>query len=143
MALSVETVNRLLASGRNYASTIAGFIGGIGIMSASQSKGLTDAFAEIFNGLSMIVHGATSAWAILIVAFPIIGTIMARMASNSATTKNQAAQVQAAIADPNTPVPTEVKVAVVNAAARLPEVEKVVAPALAPIPSTDPAVVPK
>src|SRR5579862_9785094 len=103
MALSVETVNRLLASGRNYASTVVGFIGGIGIMSASQSKGLTDALGEIINGLSMIVHGAASAWSILVVAFPVIGAVMARLASKSATTNNQATQLQAAVKDPNTP----------------------------------------
>lgn len=124
MALSVETVGRLLASGRNYVSTIVGFIGGVGIMSASQSKGLGDAFTEIFNGLSMVVHGATSAWAILIVAFPIIGAIMAKFASNSASTPNQAASVNAAIKDPNTPITMEIKAAVLDTAARIPEVTK-------------------
>lgn len=122
MAFSVETVNRLLASGRNYVSTTVGFIGGIGLMSASQNKGLTDAFSEIFNGLSMVVHGATSAWAILIVAFPIIGGIMAKLASNSATTDNQAKQLKAAIIDPNTPIAPEVKATVLDAAT---EVKKI------------------
>lgn len=117
MAFSTETIGRLLASGRNYASTIAGFIGGIGLMSASQSKGLTDAFNEIFNGLSMIVHGATSAWAILIVAFPVIGAIMAKFASNSATTVSQAKAVKAAVDDPNTVIVPEAKVAITTAAA--------------------------
>ena len=131
MALSVETINRLLASGRNYVSTFAGFIGGIGIMSASQSKGLTDAFMEIFNGLSMIVHGATSAWAILIVAFPIIGSIMARMASKSATVDNQSAQVQAAAKDPNTVVSVQATAAILDAAAEA-------APLKAPIVVSDP-----
>ena len=42
MAMSTEMVGRLLASGRNYASTIVGFIGGMGVISASQSKSLTD-----------------------------------------------------------------------------------------------------
>ena len=78
MAISSETIGRLLASGRNYASTIVGFIGGIGLMSASQQKGFSDAIGEIFNGLSQVVHGATSLWQILIVAFPIIGILMAK-----------------------------------------------------------------
>lgn len=117
MQISTETVGRLLASGRNYASTIVGFIGGVGIMSASQSKGLTDAFNEIFNGLSMIFHGATSAWQIIIVAFPIIGAIMAKFASNSATVPSQAAAVQAAVKDPNTVVSVEAKASILDAAA--------------------------
>src|SRR6185436_107236 len=78
MAFSTETIGQLLASGRHYVSTTVGFIGGIGIMSAAQSKGLSDAFQEIFDGLSMIVHGSTSAWGILMVAFPAIGAIIAK-----------------------------------------------------------------
>lgn len=117
MAFSTETVGRLLASGRNYASTIVGFIGGVGLMSASQSKGLSDAFAEMFNGLSMVFHGATSAWQIIVVAFPIVGVVMAKMASNSAKVTNQAAAVQAAVKDPNTAVAIEAKASILDAAA--------------------------
>lgn len=116
MALSSETVSRLLASGRNYASTLVGFIGGVGVVSASQSKGLTDALNEIFNGLSMVFHGATSLWQILVVAFPIIGVVLARFASNSAKVVNQAAAVKAAVVDPNTPIPPEAKTAIITAA---------------------------
>lgn len=116
MNLSTETIGRLLASGRNYASTVVGFIGGVGVISAAQSKGLTDALGEIFNGLSMIVHGATSMWQILVVAFPIIGIVMAKIASNSAKTVNQAAAVKAAVVDPNTPISPETKAAIVVAA---------------------------
>jgi hypothetical protein len=134
MAFSTETVGQLLASGRHYISTTVGFIGGIGIMSAAQSKGLTDAVNEIFTGLNMIFHGATSAWAILITAFPLIGAIMAKFASNSASLPSQAAAVKAAVEDPNTPVPVEAKVAIIDATAKLPEVVgdiKVADPALA------------
>lgn len=122
MALSIVTVGQLLASGRNYASTIAGFVGGVGLMSASQSKGLVDAFSEIFNGLSMVVSGATNAWGILIVAFPIIGAIMAKFASNSASLPSQAAAVKEAVKDPNTPVPIEAKADILDATAGLEEV---------------------
>lgn len=132
MGISTETIGRLLASGRNYTSTIVGFIGGIGLMSASQSKGLTDAFGEMFNGLSMIAHGATSAWQIIVVAFPIVGVIMAKMASNSAKTANQAAAVQAAVADPNTPVSDEAKTAIVKAAAPIVATEPALATAAVP-----------
>lgn len=107
MTISTETIGRLLASGRNYVSTLVGFIGGIGLMSAAQQKGVSDALGEIFNGLSQIVHGATSLWQILIVAFPIIGIWMAQMASKSASVPNQAAAIKAAVDDPNTPIPPE------------------------------------
>src|SRR5215207_10050903 len=109
MAFSTETIGQLLASGRHYVSTTVGFIGGIGIMSAAQSKGLTDAFQEIFDGVSMIVHGSTSAWAILVVAFPIIGGLMGKIASNSASLPSQAAALKTAVEDPNTAVPKEAK----------------------------------
>lgn len=134
MAFSSETVGQLLASGRHYISTTVGFIGGIGIMSAAQSKGLTDAVNEIFTGLNMIFHGATSAWAIIIVAFPLIGGIMGKIASNSASLPSQAAALKAAVKDPNTPVPEEAKVDILDATAALPEVVsdiKVADPALA------------
>lgn len=116
MALSVETVNKLFASGRNYISTIVGFVGGIGLMSAAQQKGVMDALNEIFNGLSQIFHGATSLWGILIVAFPAIGIWMAQMAKNSASVPNQAASLQAAVADPNTPITPETKTTIVATA---------------------------
>jgi len=116
VALSAETVGRLLASGRNYASTIVGFIGGVGVISAAQSKGLTDALNEIFNGLSMVFHGATSLWQILVVAFPIIGLAMGKFASNSAKVTNQAPAVLAAVKDPATPIPPETKTAIIAAA---------------------------
>lgn len=122
MTFSTETIGRLLASGRNYASTIVGFIGGVGLMSASQQKGFTDALNEIFNGLSQVFHGATSLWQILIVAFPVIGAVMAKLASNSAKVSNQAVALKAAIVDPNTPIPAEVKTVVLEAAT---EVKKI------------------
>jgi hypothetical protein len=116
MALSTETVGRLLASGRNYVSIVVGFVGGIGLMSASQQQGLKDAFNQIFDGLSQVVHGATSLWQILIVAFPVIGVVMAQLASRSAKVTSQAAAVVAAVKDPNTPIPAEAKTSIVTAA---------------------------
>lgn len=117
MQFSTETVGRLLASGRNYVSIVVGFIGGIGLMSAAQQKGLVDAFTEMFNGVSLIVHGATSAWAIIVVAFPIIGVVMARMASKSASTPSQAASLKASVEDPNTLVTPATKVIIAQTAA--------------------------
>lgn len=117
MALSTETIGRLYASGRNYINLGIGFASGIGLLSAAQNKGLMDALTEMYNGISMIVHGATSAWTILaVVLAPIVGPILARWASNSAKVENQAAAVKAAIVDPNTPITPEAKVAVLEAA---------------------------
>ena len=117
MQISTETVGRLLASGRNYVSVLVGLVGGIGLMSAAQQQGVTDAFKQIFDGLSQIVHGATSLWQILVVAFPIIGIWMASMASKSASTSNQAASLKAAVNDPNTTITPETKVVIAATAA--------------------------
>lgn len=142
MKLSVETVGKLWASGRNYISTAVGFIGGVGLMNASQSKGFMDAIGQIYDGVALVVTGATSAGQILLVAFPIIGVAMAKLASNSAKVDSQAASLKAAIADPNTPVSTEVKAAVLETVLSLPEVPnnqtiKVNDPALANITSNN------
>lgn len=123
MAISTETIGRLYASGRNYINLGIGFASGIGLLSAAQNKGLMDALNEMYNGVSLIVHGATSAWTILaVIAAPIIGPILARIASNSAKVENQAASVKAAIIDPNTPITPEAKAVVLEAAT---EVKKI------------------
>lgn len=117
MPFSTETIGRLWASGRNYANLFIGFASGIGVISAAQNKGLTDSLTEIYNGVSQIIHGATSAWQILaVIAAPVIGPLLARMASNSAKTANQAAAVKAAVIDSKKPVPPEVKTTVIEAA---------------------------
>lgn len=123
MAFSTETIGRLLASGRNYVGQVIAFAGGIGVMSAAQEKGLTDALNEIWTGISQVVHGASSAWTIIaVVAAPIIGPLLARWASNSAKVDKQAAAIVTAIKDPNTPISPEVKAVVLEAAT---EVKKI------------------
>ncbi len=104
MQISTETIGKWLAEGRNYGSTIVGFIGGIGLMSAAQQKGMMDALNEIWTGVSQIVHGATSFWQIAVVAFPIISVVFAKMAKKSASVDNQAAALKAAAQDPNTTI---------------------------------------
>lgn len=117
MNISTETVGRLLASGRNYAGQIIAFTSGIGLMSAAQNKGLMDALNEMYMGASLMVHGATSFWTIAaVVLAPIVGPMLARWASRSAKTDNQAAAVKAAVIDPNTPISPEAKAAIVVAA---------------------------
>lgn len=123
MQISTETIGRLYASGRNYINSGLGLLTGIGLMSAAQNKGLTDSLTEIYNGVSQVVHGATSAWQIIaVVAAPIITPILARWASKSASVTNQAAAVKAAIIDPNTSITSEVKATVLDAAT---EVKKI------------------
>jgi hypothetical protein len=123
MNFSTETIGRLYASGRNYINSGVGLLTGVGLMSAAQNKGLMDALSEIYNGISQVIHGASSAWTILAVLLaPIVTPILSRMASNSAKTSNQAAAVVTAIKDPNTPITPEVKAVVLEAAT---EVKKI------------------
>lgn len=125
MAISSETVGRLLASGRNYAGQIIAFAGGIGVMSAAQQKTLSEGLGQVVDGIMMVIHGGATMWTVLaVVAAPIIGPILARWASNTAKTSNQAAAVQTAIRDPNTAVSLETKAATLDAAANIPEVRK-------------------
>jgi hypothetical protein len=120
MNISAETIGRLLASGRNYVGQIIAFAGGIGIMSAAQQKGLSDALGQIYDGLSMIFHGAASFWTIIaVVAGPIVGPLLARWASNSAKTESQAAAIKAAVVDPNTPISPATKADIQSAAAKV------------------------
>lgn len=125
MAISSETVGRLLASGRNYAGQIIAFAGGIGVMSAAQQKSLSEGLGQVVDGIMMVIHGGATIWTVLaVVAAPIVGPILARWASNTAKTSSQAAAVQTAIKDPNTTVSLETKAATLDAAASIPEVRK-------------------
>lgn len=110
MRISTETIGRLLASGRGYAQYAVGFATSLGLLTAANSKGLMDGLADVFTGAVQMVHGFTSIWQILMVVLAPVGSIvLARWASNSAKVSNQALAVQAAVADPNTPIPAEVK----------------------------------
>lgn len=165
--ISLETVGRLYASGRNYANLGLGFAAGVGIISAAQNKDFTDALGEVYQGVTLVVHGGTAIWTMIAaIAAPVVGGIIARFASNSAKTENRQANIiaiardtndsgndaaKAALidaareiaTDPTMParVTDRAKVAVVNAAASLPEVKRVIAPALADHPQTVPKVV--
>ncbi len=104
MKFSTETIGKWLAEGRNYGSMILGFATGIGLMSASDQKGLTEAISKMYDGVLMIASGATSFYQILIVAFPIVGVVLAKWAKGSATVDSQAAALKAAAIDPNTTI---------------------------------------
>lgn len=127
MTFSSETIGRLLASGRGYSQYILGVCTALGLVSASNSKGLMDSLNEIVNGVTMIVHGATSFWQIAaVILTPIGSVILAKWSSNSAKTTNQAAAVVAAVKESNgnpaTQLPLETKAKILDAAASLPEV---------------------
>ena len=127
MKFSSEDIGRLLASGRGYSQYALGVATTLGLVSASNSKGLTDSLNEIINGVSMIVHGATSFWQIAaVILTPIGSVILAKWSSNSAKTVNQAASVNAsikeAVAD-NKPIPLAVKASAIDTAANIPEVK--------------------
>lgn len=117
MTISTETIGRLLASGRGYAQYFVGFATSLGLISASQSKTLTDSLAEVVSGVTQIVHGFTSIWQIgVVVLAPVVSVVLAKWSSNSAKTANQAAAVKAAVADPNTPIAPEVKETIITTA---------------------------
>jgi len=117
MAISTETVGRLLASARGYAQFGVGALTSIGLLSAANSKGLTDGLADVFAGISQTIHGFTSIWQILVVVLaPVTSVVLAKWSSNTAKTSNQAAAVKAAVIDPNTPIPPAAAAAIKDAA---------------------------
>lgn len=91
MKLSLETLARLYAAGRNYANMGIGFAASVGLISVVQQKTLTDGLSDIYAGVSQIVHGAGSIWQVLvIVGGPFIGAVLAWYAQRSAKTDNKA-----------------------------------------------------
>lgn len=117
MKLSLETVARLWAAGRNYANLFIGFGVSLGLVSVAQSKTLSESLNEIWTGLSQVVHGLTSIWQVLvIIGGPAVTAVLAWYAQRSAKTVNQAVAVKAAVVDPNTPISPETKTAIVAAA---------------------------
>lgn len=104
MAFSTETIGKWLAEGRNYTNLVLGFATGVGLMTAAQQQGMLDALHQIYQGFTLIVSGATSFYQILIVAFPVVGVMLAKWAKKSATVDSQSAAVLAAAKDPNTDV---------------------------------------
>lgn len=117
MNISTETVGRLLASGRGYAQYVAGVATTIGLLSAANSKAITDSIGEIVTGLNQVMHGATSLWQVgVIVLGPAVSVVLAKWSSSTAKTENQAAAVKAAVIDPNTPISSKTAEAIVVAA---------------------------
>lgn len=117
MNISTETIGRLLASGRGYAQYAVGFATSLGLLSAANSKGLTDGLSDVVGGIMQTIHGFTSIWQIgVVVLAPVTSIVLAKWSSKSATTASQAAAVQAAVVDPNTPIAPEVKQTIITTA---------------------------
>src|SRR6185295_18829571 len=104
MAFSTESIGKWYAEGRNYGSMALGLLTGIGLMSAAQQQGIMDALHQMYQGVVLIISGATSFYQILIVVFPVIGVVLAKMAKKSATVDSQSAALAAAAKDPNTEI---------------------------------------
>jgi hypothetical protein len=117
MTISTETIGRLLASARGYSQYAVGFATSLGLLSAANSKGLTDGLSDVFAGISQTVHGFTSIWQVLVVVgAPIASVVLARWSSSTAKTSSQAAAVKAAVVDPNTPITPDVKSVIITTA---------------------------
>lgn len=144
MKLSVETLARIYAAGRNYASLVIGFCTSLGLISVAQSKTLTESLGQIYDGVALITQGFTSIWQVLVVVGgPFVGAILAWYAQRSAKTPNVVQQVVATAQDPTDPKKAEAaKVVLANAAVQA-GAEKVVAPGIADNPATLPNVVSK
>lgn len=94
MKLSLETIARLYAAGRNYANLVIGFGVSLGLVSAAQSKTLTESLTEIWTGISQVVHGLTSIWQVLvIIGGPAVTAVLAWYAQRSAKTDNKAISI--------------------------------------------------
>lgn len=110
MKLSLETLARLYAAGRNYANMGIGFAASVGLISVVQQKTLTDGLSDIYAGVSQIVHGAGSIWQVLvIVGGPFVGAVLAWYAQRSAKDANKADAIIAA--NPGTKIVTNAALA--------------------------------
>jgi len=107
-----------------------------GFLTPDQAQAVIADMQQIIGGLQQ-AFGGFSKLALLL--GPIFATLMATYAAKSGTVISMLASLNK-IANSNKSTSTEAKAAIVNAASALPEVEKVVAPALAPIPITSPKV---
>lgn len=117
MQISLETLGRVWAGGRNQVNQVLGFAAGVGVITIAQDKGAMDAIDQIGQGLNLIFHGASSLYGIgVVVLGPMVGWVLTWYAQRSAKTDKQAPAVLAAVVDPATPVSVEAKTAVLKAA---------------------------
>lgn len=100
--LSLETIAKLYAQGRNYVNMGLGAVVMFGMMTASQQKSVMDGLTDIWTGLGQAFTGASHIWQVgVIVVGPIITAYLAKKAGNSASTQSQGDSLKARAADPN------------------------------------------
>lgn len=146
MNLTSESIGKLYAAGRNYANYGMGFLTALGLSTAAENKDLMAAFDQIYNGVVQVVTGATNAWQILVAVFgPIITVVLAKFASNSASSQARIKAVEQIAKD--TTQKGEIKqsaaVTLLNAASEVPGTEKIVNPLLSSHEATSEKVVSK
>lgn len=112
----------------------------MGMLTPEQVTALNAAMNDFTTGIGMVVSSASKMWMIL---GPLAAFWLAKVGIQSASVQGLVGRLLQIAQKEATPEATQAKVAIVNAAAALPEVEKVVAPELATIPATAPEVVQK
>lgn len=123
MNLSLETIAKIYAQGRNYINQFLGAVVMFGVMTASQQKQVMDGLSDIWSGLTQAFSGASHVWQVAVIVLgPIIGGWLAKKAGNSASTEGQKQSLIARAHDENG-AGTAAKVAVIDAVTKLPGVE--------------------
>lgn len=121
--MSLETIAKFYAQGRNYINQILGMVVMFGIMTASQQKTVMDGIGDIWAGLSQAFTGASHVWQVLaVVLAPIIGGWLAKKAGNAASTNSQKESLIARANDANG-AGKEASAAVLDAVTQLPGVQ--------------------
>lgn len=132
--LTALTSSQWWAASRHYITYGVGIACGIavtlGYMTASDQTEIAQRLGDLFANLNKVWLDLV---AIATILAPIINGIVA---SRKASPQGQIKSVADMAKDPAQPATTEAKVALVNAAASLPEVQRVVSPELAPNPAT-------
>lgn len=116
MKISLETIRQTYAAGRNYANYFLGVATTLGLLSSAQNKTIMDSLSDIAAGIGQIVHGFTSIWQVgTVVLGPVIGIVLAQLASHSATAKSQAASLAASASAAPSQSTTNAQVALLTA----------------------------
>ena len=133
MGLPTENqVNAALRHVGTSAATAVTVFTALGFLSPEQAQGIVAAMQDVVAGLQQAFGGFSR---IAIIIGPVFATLMAAYAAKSGSA---ASLVGTLLKMAHTDATA--KTALVNATSALPEVQKVVAPALAPDPATSPKV---
>lgn len=133
---TANQVNSVLRHVGTASASVASVFMVLGFLTPEQSQAVIADMQQIVAGLQQAFGGFSK---LIIVVGPVFAGLMATFAAKSGSAASLLSTLTK-IAHSNTPVADDAKIAIANAAAALPEVQKVVAPALAPIPATSPKV---